>query len=122
MLTLLCSTWNLIHFFFFHLAQIAGVDYLYFIQKNTLNRKERTLRIEVHNETFSSRVIVRECCNYSVSLQGRRLRQDVCIVVVVFFRRQSQFIVSERRRRTITARPRRRHPWLFYSSTPRINY
>lgn len=48
------------------LKRIAGVDYLYFIQKNTLNRRERTLRIEVHNETFSSRVIVRECCNYSV--------------------------------------------------------
>lgn len=88
MLTPLCSTWNLIHFFFFCIwPQIAGVDYLYFIQKNTLNRRERTLRIEVHNETFSSRVIVRECCNYSVSLQGRRLRQDVCVVVVVAARR-----------------------------------
>ncbi|XP_071374807.1 SEC14-like protein 1 [Centroberyx affinis] len=48
------------------LKRIAGVDYLYFIQKNTLNRRERTLRIEVHNETFSNRVIVRELCNYSV--------------------------------------------------------
>ncbi|KAG8007109.1 SEC14-like protein 1, partial [Nibea albiflora] len=49
------------------LKRIAGVDYLYFIQKNTLNRRDRTLHIEVHNETFSSRVIVRECCNYTVS-------------------------------------------------------
>ncbi|XP_035511517.1 SEC14-like protein 1 [Morone saxatilis] len=48
------------------LKRIAGVDYLYFIQKNTLNRRDRTLRIEVHNETFSSRVIVRECCKYTV--------------------------------------------------------
>ncbi|XP_070703755.1 SEC14-like protein 1 [Pempheris klunzingeri] len=48
------------------LKRIAGVDYLYFIQRNTLNRRDRTLRIEVHNETFSSRVIVRECCNYTV--------------------------------------------------------
>ncbi|KAM8724542.1 SEC14-like protein 1 isoform 2-T2 [Acanthopagrus schlegelii] len=48
------------------LKRIAGVDYLYFIQKNTLNRRDRTLRIEVHNETFSSRVAVRECCNYTV--------------------------------------------------------
>ncbi|MED6242873.1 hypothetical protein ATANTOWER_011083 [Ataeniobius toweri] len=46
------------------LKRIAGVEYLYFIQKNTLNRKDRTLHIEVHNETFSSRVIVRECCSY----------------------------------------------------------
>lgn len=49
--------------------QIAGVDYLYFIQKNSLNRRDRTLHIEVHNETFSNRVIVRERCNYTVSLR-----------------------------------------------------
>uniref|UniRef100_A0A3Q3KTG3 SEC14-like protein 1 n=1 Tax=Mastacembelus armatus TaxID=205130 RepID=A0A3Q3KTG3_9TELE len=48
------------------LKRIAGVDYLYFIQKNTLSRSERTLRIEVHNETFSNRVMVRECCSYTV--------------------------------------------------------
>ncbi|XP_071330211.1 SEC14-like protein 1 [Trachinotus anak] len=48
------------------LKRIAGVDYLYFVQKNTLNRRDRTLHIEVHNETFSNRVIVRECCNYTV--------------------------------------------------------
>lgn len=48
--------------------QIAGVDYLYFIQNNTLNRRDRTLHIEVRNETFSNRVIVRECCNYTVSV------------------------------------------------------
>lgn len=51
----------------FFCIQIAGVDYLYFIQKNTMNRRDRTLQIEVHNETFSSRVVVRECCNYTVS-------------------------------------------------------
>ncbi|XP_023252913.1 SEC14-like protein 1 [Seriola lalandi dorsalis] len=48
------------------LKRIAGVDYLYFVQRNTLNRRDRTLHIEVRNETFSNRVIVRECCNYSV--------------------------------------------------------
>ncbi|XP_038552596.1 SEC14-like protein 1 [Micropterus salmoides] len=48
------------------LKRIAGVDYLYFIQKNTLNRRDRMLHIEVHNETFSNRVIVSECCNYTV--------------------------------------------------------
>lgn len=48
-------------------VQIAGVDYVYFIQKNTLNRKERTLHIESHNETFSNRVIIHETCCYSVS-------------------------------------------------------
>lgn len=48
-------------------VQIAGVDYVYFIQKNTLNQKERTLHIESHNETFSNRVIIHETCCYSVS-------------------------------------------------------
>ncbi|XP_028267638.1 SEC14-like protein 1 [Parambassis ranga] len=48
------------------LKRIAGVDFLYFIQKNTLNRRDRTLHIEVHNESFSNRVIVHESCSYSV--------------------------------------------------------
>ncbi|XP_062244069.1 SEC14-like protein 1 isoform X2 [Platichthys flesus] len=48
------------------LKRIAGVDYVYFSQKNTLNRKERTLHIESHNETFSNRVIIHETCCYSV--------------------------------------------------------
>uniref|UniRef100_A0A3P8WH06 PRELI/MSF1 domain-containing protein n=1 Tax=Cynoglossus semilaevis TaxID=244447 RepID=A0A3P8WH06_CYNSE len=48
------------------LKRIAGVDYVYFIQKNTLNRKERTLHIESHNETFANRVIIHETCCYSV--------------------------------------------------------
>ncbi|XP_061888629.1 SEC14-like protein 1 isoform X3 [Entelurus aequoreus] len=48
------------------LKRIAGVDYVYFIQKNTLNQKERTLHIESHNETFSNRVIIHEICCYSV--------------------------------------------------------
>uniref|UniRef100_A0A8C9SWG9 SEC14-like protein 1 n=1 Tax=Scleropages formosus TaxID=113540 RepID=A0A8C9SWG9_SCLFO len=48
------------------LKRIAGVDLLYFIQKNSLDLRERMLRIEVHNETFSNRVIVHELCSYSV--------------------------------------------------------
>ncbi|KAF4080276.1 hypothetical protein AMELA_G00168590 [Ameiurus melas] len=48
------------------LKRMAGVDYVYFIQKNTLNRRERTLYIESHNETFSNRVIIHELCCYSV--------------------------------------------------------
>uniref|UniRef100_A0A4W4EDV5 SEC14 like lipid binding 1 n=1 Tax=Electrophorus electricus TaxID=8005 RepID=A0A4W4EDV5_ELEEL len=48
------------------LKRIAGVDYVYFVQKNTLNRRERTLHIESHNETFSNRVIIHEQCCYSV--------------------------------------------------------
>uniref|UniRef100_A0A8D2J875 SEC14 like lipid binding 5 n=1 Tax=Varanus komodoensis TaxID=61221 RepID=A0A8D2J875_VARKO len=48
------------------LKKIAGVEYVFFIQKNTVNWKERTLVIEAHNETFANRVIVLETCNYSV--------------------------------------------------------
>ncbi|KAF3851889.1 hypothetical protein F7725_005244 [Dissostichus mawsoni] len=48
------------------LKRIAGVEYVYFIQNNTLNRKERTLHIESHNDTFSNRVIIHETCCYSV--------------------------------------------------------
>uniref|UniRef100_A0A8C7QWS2 SEC14 like lipid binding 1 n=1 Tax=Oncorhynchus mykiss TaxID=8022 RepID=A0A8C7QWS2_ONCMY len=47
------------------LKRIAGVDYVYFSQENTLNKRERTLHIESHNETFSNRVIIHELCSYS---------------------------------------------------------
>ncbi|KAI8487356.1 hypothetical protein Bbelb_348250 [Branchiostoma belcheri] len=48
------------------LKKIAGVEVVYFIQKNSLDRRERTLKIEAHNESFASRVIVKENCLYSV--------------------------------------------------------
>lgn len=47
--------------------QIAGVEHVVFVQKNVLNWRERTLLIEAHNETFASRVVVKENCSYSVS-------------------------------------------------------
>ncbi|GCB60813.1 SEC14-like protein 1 [Scyliorhinus torazame] len=48
------------------LKKIAGVDYIYFIQKNSLNKRERTLKIEAHNETFANRVVINEFCCYTV--------------------------------------------------------
>ncbi|KAG8565594.1 hypothetical protein GDO81_012912 [Engystomops pustulosus] len=48
------------------LKKIAGVDYVYFIQKNSLNRRDRTLHIEAHNETFASRIVIHEYCCYTV--------------------------------------------------------
>ncbi|XP_027628876.1 SEC14-like protein 5, partial [Tupaia chinensis] len=48
------------------LRRIAGVEHVVFVQKNVLNWKERTLLIEAHNETFASRVVVRENCSYTV--------------------------------------------------------
>lgn len=46
---------------------MVGVDYVHFIQKNSLDRRKRTLVIVAHNETFSSRLIINEQCMYSVS-------------------------------------------------------
>ncbi|KAB0394221.1 hypothetical protein E2I00_005062 [Balaenoptera physalus] len=46
---------------------IAGVEHVVFVQRNVLNWKERTLLIEAHNETFASRVVVKENCSYTVS-------------------------------------------------------
>jgi PRELI-like family. len=51
----------------FPLLQIIGVDFVYFIQKNMLDFRSRTLNIEAHNESFSSRVAVLERCRYFVS-------------------------------------------------------
>ncbi|XP_036135752.1 SEC14-like protein 5 [Molossus molossus] len=48
------------------LRKIAGVEHVVFVQRNVLNWKERTLHIEAHNETFASRVVVRENCSYTV--------------------------------------------------------
>lgn len=52
----------------FILKKFAGVDHCYFIQINTLDRKNRTLKIEVTNESFANRVAIEEKCIYSVSI------------------------------------------------------
>lgn len=77
-LRLLCS-WILLRSpFCVSFLKIAGVDYVYFVQKNSLNSRERTLHIEAHNETFSNRVIINEHCCYSVSTgPGQRLAGTV---------------------------------------------
>ncbi|CAH2095831.1 unnamed protein product [Euphydryas editha] len=48
------------------LKKMIGVDYVYFIQKNHLDLKNRVLEIEATNETFASRVSVVEKCRYYV--------------------------------------------------------
>uniref|UniRef100_A0A8C4KZL9 SEC14 like lipid binding 5 n=1 Tax=Equus asinus asinus TaxID=83772 RepID=A0A8C4KZL9_EQUAS len=48
------------------LRKIAGVEHVVFVQRNVLNWRERTLLIDAHNETFASRVVVRENCSYAV--------------------------------------------------------
>ncbi|KAK0397280.1 hypothetical protein QR680_002063 [Steinernema hermaphroditum] len=46
--------------------KIAGVDYVYFTQKNSLDRRKRTLLIEASNISFANRIVVIENCNYYV--------------------------------------------------------
>lgn len=48
------------------LKKIMGVEYIHFVQTNTLDRRNRTLKIEAYNESFSSRVVINEQCRYSV--------------------------------------------------------
>lgn len=48
------------------LKRISGVEHLIFIQRNSLNWRQRTLKIEAWNESFSSRVHVLEGCTYTV--------------------------------------------------------
>ncbi len=48
------------------LKKIMGVDDLIFRQRNTLDKKNRTLTIDAWNESFSNRVVINEVCLYSV--------------------------------------------------------
>ncbi|XP_053598796.1 protein real-time isoform X1 [Microplitis demolitor] len=48
------------------LKKIIGVDYVYFVQKNVLDRRNSILEIEAWNESFSSRVTVIEKCRYFI--------------------------------------------------------
>ena len=47
--------------------QMCGTDVVYFIQKNSLNKRKRMLSIEATNETFNNRVKIKEECSYKVS-------------------------------------------------------
>lgn len=52
----------------FILKKLAGVDYVYFIQVNTLDRLARTLKIEATNESFANRITIKEYCTYYVCI------------------------------------------------------
>ena len=43
-----------------------GVEYIYFRQKNSLDRRARTLHIEAWNESYAARVVINEKCRYTV--------------------------------------------------------
>ncbi|KAL1450539.1 hypothetical protein WDU94_002890, partial [Cyamophila willieti] len=48
------------------IKKIIGTDFVYFLQRNELDSRGRTLEIESKNETFANRVIVLEKCRYFV--------------------------------------------------------
>ncbi|KAL7070356.1 hypothetical protein ACQ4LE_010254 [Meloidogyne hapla] len=50
--------------------KIAGVDYVYFKQRNHLNLRARTLLIEASNISFASRIVVIENCRYYVHTEN----------------------------------------------------
>lgn len=56
------------------LFQIIGVDFVYFIQRNVLDRRNNVLEIEAYNESFATRVTVIEKCRYFVSIRYRFIR------------------------------------------------
>lgn len=58
-------TYIYIIFFLFNF-QIIGVEVIYFIQKNCLDRRKRVLEIQAFNESFANRVTVMEYCRYFV--------------------------------------------------------
>lgn len=49
------------------LRKITGVDQVLFLQKNTLNKRKRVLKIEAQNESFSNHININELCHYRVS-------------------------------------------------------
>lgn len=65
----------------FILKKLAGVDYVYFIQVNTLDRLARTLKIEATNESFANRISIKEYCTYYVS----ELYNITSICTVIFY-------------------------------------
>ena len=46
------------------LKKLVGIDHAFFIQKNALDSKNRRLVIEAKNESFTSRVSIKETCVY----------------------------------------------------------
>lgn len=70
------------------IRKIAGVDHAIFIQRNSLNRLDRTLKIEAWNESFANRLIIKEHCYYSVHPENPNwtlFEQDASLDVINFF-------------------------------------
>ncbi|XP_046681100.1 SEC14-like protein 1 isoform X2 [Homalodisca vitripennis] len=72
----------------FLIKKIIGVDHVFFIQKNVLNLRTRTLEIEAYNESFSNRVVVLEKCRYFVHPENSEwtcFEQNASVDINFFF-------------------------------------
>ncbi|XP_067928437.1 SEC14-like protein 1 isoform X2 [Watersipora subatra] len=70
------------------LKKLAGVDHVVFVQKNSLDRRNRTLKIEAHNESFHSRITINEHCMYTVHTDNPEwtcFEQDATLEIHSFF-------------------------------------
>ncbi|XP_076455450.1 SEC14-like protein 1 [Babylonia areolata] len=70
------------------IKKIVGADCVYFIQTNALDRRNRTLKINAVNESFSSRVSVVENCTYYVHPDNSSwtcFEQDASLDIKHFF-------------------------------------
>lgn len=77
----------------FILKKLAGVDYVYFIQENTLNRLDRTLGIEATNESFANRLTIKEYCRYYVSRFYFNIKKLINKILLSSFDINKKFIL-----------------------------
>lgn len=70
------------------LKKLVGIDHAFFIQKNALDSKNRRLVIEAKNESFTSRVSIKETCVYRAHPDNPEwtcFEQEASLVVESFF-------------------------------------
>lgn len=70
------------------LKKIMGVEWLYFVQINSLDRRNRTLKIRAYNESYDERVVIEENCKYTVHPENSEwtcFEQSASLDVKAFF-------------------------------------
>uniref|UniRef100_A0A5S6QP25 CRAL-TRIO domain-containing protein n=1 Tax=Trichuris muris TaxID=70415 RepID=A0A5S6QP25_TRIMR len=72
----------------YFLRKITGVEHVLFSQKNTLDKRNRTLTIEVNNISFANRIFMTEICRYYVhpeNAEWTSYEQSACLDAKSFF-------------------------------------
>ncbi|KFD72244.1 hypothetical protein M514_01341 [Trichuris suis] len=70
------------------LRKITGVEHVFFSQKNTLDKRNRTLTIEVQNISFANRIFMTESCRYYVHPENKEwtsYEQRACLDAKSFY-------------------------------------